>query len=319
MKIVDVFIKINDFTNHKKILFLNKLKFYSIVRFLNRNVAYFILRFFYFLTSRNKQYSLGGGRSCNVIVSLTSFPARLEDLNLTLETILRQDLQPNRILVYLSSDQISSLNLLPLRLSKLTKRGVEYIFVEGDIKSHKKYYYSLKDFPNNPILTIDDDLLYDSKMLNRLYSAYLKDPSIIYCHYGYTITYNPLNKIESYRDWVMNKSFADAGLFNFFGSGGGTLFPPGTLHPEVFNIEVVKEICFNADDVWLNAMSRLVKTKVCQLRPSSILFIPNSNLVSLKTINLAQNQNDVQIKNVSEYCLEKFGVDPFSYDYLLEV
>src|SRR5690606_28906496 len=146
MKIIDFFIAVNNVTNRNAFSVLNKIKFYSIVRYLNRNIAYVVLRIIYSITKSGRHNQIAGNKFCPFIVSLTSFPARIDNLDLTLETILRQELKPFKILVYLSKEQIRDRSFLSQRLLGLEKRGVEFVFVDGDIKSHKKYYYVLRDF-----------------------------------------------------------------------------------------------------------------------------------------------------------------------------
>ena len=43
-------------------------------------------------------------------------------------------------------------------LGYYNKKQLEIIFVEEDLRSHKKYYYAFKEYQNDIIITIDDDI-----------------------------------------------------------------------------------------------------------------------------------------------------------------
>jgi len=315
--LVDFFIWVNDVLIKNEIPFIRKTKLFSLLRFINRYFSFYTFSIWCFFTNSNRKFNLLSAKDkVPVIISLTSFPGRLSNLNLTLETILRQTLKPERILVYLSSNQVKNTTELPKKLQDLVSRGVDFIFVSEDLKSHKKYFYVLNEFKNHPIITIDDDLLYDSRLIERLFSGYQKDRHLIYCNYSYTIKYTSSGNIEKYRRWQLNTSKNyEASFNNFFGSGGGTLFPPNALHVDVLNIDVVKKICFDADDIWLNAMARLNGTKICQLESRSLLNMPSFNIPTLASVNLGQNKNDLQLREVSSYCIKEYNMDPFEKDF----
>src|SRR5690625_976450 len=114
----------------------------NVYRILNRLINYFI-PLYYFITPFKKSGVNTVAHSCNnsrVIVSLTSFPPRMSKLWIVLETLLRQTHKPDKILLWLASSQIPSLNFVDKKVLKLCKRGVEIRFCE-DLKSHKKYFY----------------------------------------------------------------------------------------------------------------------------------------------------------------------------------
>ena len=105
-------------------------------------------------TSTNREISIP------VIVSLTSFPARIGKLWIVIECMLRQKSQPEKIMLWLSREQFpNELADLPKRLVEQTERGLDIKFVDNDFRSHKKYYYAFKEFKDKFELTIDDDLI----------------------------------------------------------------------------------------------------------------------------------------------------------------
>ena len=316
MNIVDFFVKINDLTTRNNLNLLRKFKFYSVIRLINSKIAIVVLEFYFYLTKNKTFNSLSYiNPSCPVVLSLTTFPGRVSTMHLCLETILRQSIKPGKIIVYLSREQFPTLDLLPNKLFDMTRRGVTFELVSGDIKSHKKYFYVLNQYPETPIITIDDDLFYDSNLIKRLYESYLKNPKKVYSSYGYEMKFDKQDKLLPYRNWKMIKNSKDSSFFNFFGSGGGTLFPPKSFHFEVLNFDVIKNVAMNADDIWLNAMTRLNRYPVEQVTGLTIFNIPSRNKVTLSQKNLGENQNDIQLQKVSEFCKQSYDIDPFSFEF----
>ena len=109
--------------------------------------------------------------SSDVIVSLTSYGARVsETLPCTVYSLLQQSVKPNRIIVWL--DNINwSLDNLPEPLRQLQKAGVEVMFCK-DIRSYKKLIPTLRLYPNNIIITVDDDMYYNEHLIEWLLDAY---------------------------------------------------------------------------------------------------------------------------------------------------
>lgn len=295
---------------------LNKLKCYSLLRFTVRIAANLILPLYFKCTCKNKKYSLSNNKRIErkIIISLTSFPLRINRLWLVIETLLRQSCKPDIIVLWLSKDQYSSYKQIPYSLLLLQKRGLHIELRDGDIRSHKKYYYAFKEYHNDIIITVDDDIFYSTKMVEMLYMSYLREPEFVHCLYAHNIQYDSDDQILPYLKWTNN--YRD-GLNLFFGSGGGTLFIPSLLYEDVLDYILAQKLCYTADDVWLNCMCRLNSLKINLVQDSyPILPVVNKSDVKLSSLNCGkENLNDVQIKNISEYYLKILNVDVFKKQY----
>lgn len=293
---------------------LKSIKFYSILRFIIRVSANVLIPYYFLVTRKNEKYSLDktSYKNNQMIVSLTSFPSRIAKVWLVIETILRQTKKPDKIILWLSKDQFKSIDILPRHLLEQRLRGLEIRLVEGDIRSHKKYYYTLSEYPNDYLITIDDDILYRSKMLEDMFDYLNRYPSCVISQYSSEMQW--LNgKLISHKLWQSIKNEIVSNSTVFFGSGGGTIFPPSIFDDDVLNIYLFMKLTPNADDVWLNAMCKLKKTNVCVMSTkTAYLPIIFRNKVTLESINNGLNQNDEQINSVREYYLNKRGIDPFS-------
>ena len=91
-----------------------------------------------------------------VVVSLTSIPSRLKTLHLVIRSLLAQDVSPKKILLWLHEDLETA---LPSKLQQLICDRFEVRF-SGLTCSHRKLIHSLEAFPEEVIITCDDDLMY---------------------------------------------------------------------------------------------------------------------------------------------------------------
>lgn len=294
--------------------FLKEIKFYSVQRFVVRVIANLIIPIYYSITKNSLQAKLKPDIKSEkkLIVSLTTFPLRINRIWIVIESILRQTEKPDMIILWLSKEQFTSIDKLPRKLLKQQKRGLEIRFCNGDLKSHKKYYYTLKEYPEDFLITVDDDIIYHTTMIAELVVLNKKYPASICCQRGSSIITEG-NKILPYLKWEKVKANVVPNYTIFLTSGGGTLFPPHSLHCEVLNDKVFTKKCFYADDVWLNSMSRLNNTTIVKSDYSSVLLpVINYNDVKLTTINDMLGENDKQIDVVRTYYIEKLGIDIFA-------
>lgn len=312
-KIVDLFDKLYSQIIDRN-TFLSKIKLYSFQRFFIRLIVNVIIPLYFDLTKNNKDARLlnKNSHSPKLIVSLTTFPARVQRVWIVIESLLRQSHKPDRMILWLSQEQFFSIDNVPQKLVKLQERGLEIRFCEGDIKSHKKYYYTLQEFPDDIMITFDDDIFYPTTTIEEIIESHRIFPEAIIARYGLKIKVLE-NEIAPYKSWSEYYQQKSPDFKILFGSGGGTLFPPHSLPSETLNKDIFMELCFYADDIWLNTMCRLnnkkifrTKTKLC-----SILPIINKNNISLSSKNYHECFNDKQLRNVRDYFILNRGVDPY--------
>lgn len=243
---------------------------------------------------------------CNhdIIVSLTTYGKRLYDVHLVIESIMEQTMKANKIVLWL--DDSFQNKRLPKALELQQKRGLEIKFCK-DIRSYKKLIPSLKHYPEDAIITIDDDVIYEFDLLERLITSYLDDPTFIYCGRQHRMLLNEKKELLSYLQWDYQSSNSDANIMNFPTGCGGVLYPPNSLDNEVLNETIFMDICKYADDVWFKAMAikkGTLSKKVYTHNPKGEDFIEIANVqdIALKNINTqGEVQNDKQIHDVFTY------------------
>ena len=228
-----------------------------------------------------------------VIVSLTSFPQRIDKVWMVIETIFRQTVKPDKIVLTLSELQFKD-KKIPKKLLEQTQRGLEIIWTKDDIRSHKKYFYVMQKYPKSIIITVDDDILYEKNLIKTLIDFNQTYPDCIVCNWGSVKTG------KDYGNWKnLLFEFRAPSYYTLQIGVGGVLYPSESLHKEVFKKEIFLEICPLADDIWLNAMAIINDTKIVKT-DYSFYYIPilNKNNIELNKVNVGENQNDVQIKKI---------------------
>lgn len=244
-----------------------------------------------------------GGR---VIVSLTSYGRRVaKTLPYTVYSLLRQSMAPDMIVIWLDEDHWRD-DTLPPRLARLKKKGLVEVRYCEDIRSYKKLIPSLACFPDDMLVTVDDDLFYNRDMIKKLLDAGRTFPdSIIACR-AHGIGFSG-DTLSSYSEWEKEVPPSYSGPV-FPTSGGGTLYRKRLLCKDVTDKELFTRLCPNADDVWWFFMALMHGTGLILVSVDGALFLPLDFFfqhfhkgASLYSTNEHENQNDTQIKAVMEH------------------
>ena len=241
-----------------------------------------------------------------IIVSITSYDKRLYEVPYTIESLFQQTLKPDKIILWLP-DSIKEKDL-PIALKLQRQRGLTIEFTP-DIFSYKKLIPALKKYPDDIIITFDDDAIYEYDLIERFMTSYNKQKNAIHAGRTRKMSYTDSGKLKSYHKWRPEENYKDDPYSNFFVGCGGVLYPPGTLNHEIFNSKTFLNICPTADDVWFNAMARMNGTlihKIITREKNGIDFITNPYIqdTALHKKNLYKRLNDKQIQVVfSKYSI----------------
>lgn len=263
-----------------------------------------------------------------IIATLTSFPFRVPMIHQVIETILNQTVQPDKIVLYLADEQFPD-RKLPQTLTEITRNvdKFEIRWCSRDIRSYKKLIPALTDFPDDIIITFDDDILYPDEIIEKLINKHKEYPDAI-CGYRIRHVSIRFNKVLKYKRWKRYKNKFRLSFWygpkpkfrNLATTGGGTLFPPQSLHPEVFREEVFMNLCPTTDDLWFWAMAILNGTKIVPAGvPLNLTFIEEMQGEALLHDNVrGQGLNDKNVKKIlTEYpevrkrLLQSVGVSNF--------
>lgn len=239
----------------------------------------------------------------SLLVSLTTFNKRINDVHLVVESVFQQSLKANKVVLWISAQEFSWSDI-PAALRKQCDRGLEIEFCEEDLGPYTKFYYAFKKYPDHLVLTVDDDVLYPSDMIDILYRAYRKDPAKIYCNRAHQMKVGDDGKLMPYLNWNLNSAEFTRPSLVFPTGVGGVLYFPNCFDAEVLNKEAFLKLAPKADDVWLKAMSLRKGTPACLVSDGRdwsqrFLFVEGSQKYALKHENLQDDfGNDQKIAAV---------------------
>lgn len=244
-----------------------------------------------------------------ITISMTSFPARIEKVDKTIRTLMDQSVKPDRIILWLAREQFPGRKKdLPQQLLKLRRYGLSIKWCD-DIKSHKKYYYVMKRYPKDLIITADDDIYYGKDTLRNLYESYKKYPHAVSAIRAHLITFSAEASVNPYKEWIQEYGEIKTPSMRIIATGvGGILYPPGSMHSELFNKDMILKTCINGDDLWLKTMQVMNRTPVVVAANNGKLsYIEDSQKVSLWHDNISGGGNDRQLKAILDEYNEYYG------------
>lgn len=247
-----------------------------------------------------------------VIISLTSYGRRVGSvLQYTLMSLFRQTIKPDLIILWLDYDNWN-INNIPASIKRFQDLGLQIRFCE-DIRSYKKLIPTLDNYPDDLIITCDDDIFYKSTMVEHLLTEYKKDPTKIYAHRGHRITYNSHGDLNPYHMWEMEIT-SGYGYDILPTCGAGCLYSKDLLFRDICNKELFTMLSPRADDLWFYFMAYLQNTPIYIIPNKGFTYIEidffyqrfhkNSSLFST---NVGEAHNDTQLRNIVSY----YGIESF--------
>ena len=235
----------------------------------------------------------------NVVVSLTTFPARGNNVYLCLNSILRQGVRAEKVILWLAKSQFPNKYDLPKSILNLEKYGLDIRFCD-DLKSYKKVFYAAQEYSDKIIVTADDDVLYPENWLDNLIKTSRLYPNCVVCYRAHRVVFDGDN-VAPYSQWIgmspnekgPSKALVPIGV-------GGVLYPRAFFNGVELNAKTICEICPTTDDLWLKILGVLRGYKAVKVHANSIEWftIKSSQKVTLVSQNVNCNLNDISLKKL---------------------
>jgi hypothetical protein len=244
--------------------------------------------------------ALGTDKNSNVIVSLTTFPARIDFVHLSIRSILHQTKRPKKIVLWLGEEFFPNAeNDLPNSLLELRPLGLDIEFCT-DIKAHTKYFYAFQKYPENLVVTVDDDIIYPKNLLKVLLNTHQQYPNSVIANRVRKVEIEN-NTFKPYREWKINPLNIYKPSKKILATGvSGVLYQPQLFSEAIFDVEGIKKINCIGDDIWLKAAQIASNIPVVNTNVFTRAFIeiPNTQEQSLFKTNVFESDNDRQIQEV---------------------
>jgi len=209
-------------------------------------------------------------KSIPIYISLTSIFNRQNILSNCLKSIIAQSKLPDKIFLYLSEDSylldqgfnnkvITDEHLLNFLNDNNKLIDIRWVKNEG---SYRKLLPLLEEKWNEDciIITIDDDVIYNNKLIENMVNDYNIHKCVInYRGFNptlkdnlYDFSYTERNREINYR-LRPNEVVGDTHLYNFPTGIAGILYKPQFFHKTgklIFNESIYMNKCTTGDDIW---------------------------------------------------------------------
>lgn len=232
--------------------------------------------------------------SAPVVLSMTSYGVRLDSVHLTIESIARGLLRPQRFLLWLDDDAV--FRNLPAPLRRLQARGLE-VRLSRNFGPHTKYYpwVSSQERHELPFVTADDDLVYPPHWLQGLMAAYDSAPQHIHCYRARAIGLHA-GRLLPYTSWrlVLGTTASHA---NFVTGVSGAIYPPAFAEHLRVCGDAFMQCCPRQDDIWLTTQALRTGLRVRQVEEKAwqLPTLPDTQHVGLFLSNQVAGDNDVAL------------------------
>ncbi|MDR0449404.1 MAG: glycosyltransferase [Rickettsiales bacterium] len=250
-----------------------------------------------------------------IIASMTSFPAAVGFAARALRSVLNQSVKPDKVVLYLTASQFPG-GKIPAELTALKKeyKNFEVRFYEENIRSYTKLIPALKDFPDDIIITFDDDILYPRGVIAALLRHHKKYPRAVIGNRIRRARFGADGRLIPHLKWKVYKSLrffylsTRPRLVNHITGVAGALYPPHIFPKEVFDSKTFMEIAPSVDDVWfwLMAVKNGVGTAPVPFGRGSVHLedMTKPMEITLKSVNIYSG-TDVNLV-ATEKILEKY-------------
>lgn len=222
-----------------------------------------------------------------VIVSLTSWTKRIHFTHHTIYSILEGSVKPDKIVLNLSKEEFEGIPL-PDEISELSLNGdIEIFWVDGpNTKAFKKLLPTVDRYPNDIIVTVDDDIYYPYQFLEFLLEDYRKDPSR-----PVTVAYNRID--DMLLPW-----------------GGGVLYKASMLAD--YRDFLTDKILATQEDDWFYAFYLLTKGIRIKMSRSEIVYDP---MIYIQTTFACQMYDMKTYNSDTTFDVLRQRLDDLGYDY----
>lgn len=160
------------------------------------------------------------------IVTFTTERDQINTASLVVKNLLNQTYKPDQIVLYIVDKKVSEIDI-PVELSELIGDVFQIRFVDTDLKTHNSYYYAMKDYPKDVIITVVNGFDYPVDTIELLREGHKQFPDSIVCLKGNTIPMNAEDDFLTYSEWKDETKIVGKPSHAIMAS-----FSAGVLYPE---------------------------------------------------------------------------------------
>lgn len=197
-----------------------------------------------------------------VTISLTSHSARFRFLPDAIQELGGQTVTPDRIVINIAAQHVTNLPSFPISSIPVEIQGVD------DIGPASKLLPTMQRYPDETIVTVDDDVTYRADLLEDLLEGSRLAPHHVVATMARVIPYFSGARHLPYGLWPYCHTSVTSIESRWLVPLGaeGVLYPPGALHTEAFDVKRLRSLAPTTDDLWL-WIHRVTKGTGLHVRP----------------------------------------------------
>lgn len=234
------------------------------------------------------------------IASITTYPARFEYFLEAVRSIDRQTVRSKALVVNIAKeDMLAAEKDLVRRTKFVYSRKIIFQYVDN-LRPANKIIPTAKNFPNDIIVTFDDDILYPNDRVKILMNYHKLFPNNPIAYRTRQVEFKG-DKPTSYNSWKLSYHIKGPSPLNFPTSVSGSLYPPGIFPEEFFDTETYKQICYTNDDIW--TYFHMLKNRTAFVKAGNEIKPPDidgSQNTALWRSNVAKGSNDTMIEGMEK-------------------
>lgn len=256
---------------------------------------------------RDSRESKNPKSTTDYVISLTSFPARIQTLPYVIQSLIEQTFPPKEIHLNIGSDEVPNKKWLPSALLAFEAKGLIVNFVPKTFHQYDKFMHNSHLNKQFPFVIVDDDVIYPPHSMETLIRAHETYPTAIIANRAHLMKMGSKDTLENYSDWQREVNFPTPSLGLLPTGAGGVLYPKDFLtHPIVTDTMNALAHAPYADDIWLKFCALALGVPVYATNMSEgskwyHRYTPTMRAGTLMAANVELGLNDLQIKACSEW------------------
>ena len=238
-----------------------------------------------------------------LIVSFTSYPERISTVNCVLNSLYAQTRKADEIILWLAKEQFPNREAdLPISLQDDLDAGRFTLRWCDNIGSHKKYFYVMQEYPEDIIVTVDDDTFYDPDTLQSLMDTHVCFPHAVVARTTSLVLFDSDFTPAPISEWLFDfQVFTEPSMILMAIGVGGVLYPPHSVSEKIFDKDFILDTCTVkgrtfGDDLLLKAGEMLNKTPVVTVQSKPYCRLPNTQETALAKLMPNEKHKDQLIK-----------------------
>lgn len=237
-----------------------------------------------------------------LVVSLTTFPPRVRQCAVAIESIFQQSVHPSAVLLALATEEFPG-RRIPRSLRGLVKRGLTIVWVDVNHKSYDKLLSARVKFPDHTIITIDDDKILNPLFLEEMMEAHTKNPDCVIGYRGWEMRLVD-GALRYGHGWVRADETTPS-MQLFLPGNAGILYPTGSIGEKLYEMEIAYSLSPTADDFWFWGLTHESSSKlICLGKPPHVPIVSLKRSPALRDVNEFTNDDQFQ-KTIDHFGLRE--------------